>query len=474
MADKKPPVLRQQGQLTPVFGLQMAIVLVVSSMIGSGVYKKVAIMSADLQSPTLVLLAWALAGLVSLLGVFTISEIASIVPGSGGPFAYLYRMYGRPYGFAYGWASFTAIQSASIASISYVFAHSLNAVAPLPRLSAAAEQWNLWGIFFPLENLGVKMAAVALILVLTYINYRGVRLGGGLSWAITAAVVVSLVGIIILGLSFGDGGAANISTPAKDYEPASGWGLITLLFKGMLGAFWAYDGWIALGYMGGEIKEGHRNLPRALILGTLIVIVLYSLVNFTYLYVLPIDQMIALSEDTNKIAAVEVIRHLFGSGGVFLLSILIVLTTAGCTNTNLMAAARIYQTMAAQKLFYPKAVDVHPKYNTPSKALLYQAVVSCLLVFSGTFDQLTDMLIFAQFIFYGAIAVGLFVLRRREPETTRTYKVWGYPFVPALFALFCAYLVGNTLYTNPRDAGFSLALIAIGIPFYWMWTKRNE
>lgn len=462
-----------QGQLTPVFGLQMAIVLVVSSMIGSGVYKKVAVMSADLQSPVWVLVAWALAGIVSLLGVFTIAEIAGKIPGSGGPFAYLYRMYGRPYGFAYGWASFTAIQSASIASISYVFAHSLNAVAPLPRLAVEIEQWNLWGIFYPLENIGVKMAAIALILVLTYINYRGVRLGGGLSWAITAAVVVSLLIIIGLGLGSSHGSMANIVTPAKNYQATNGWGLVTLLFKGMLGAFWAYDGWIALGYMGGEIKDGQRNLPKALIWGTLIVIVLYSLVNFTYLYVLPIDQMIAIAADTNKIAAVEVIRVIFGNSGVLLLSVLIVVTTAGCTNTNLMAAARIYQTMAGQRLFYPKTAYVHPRYHTPSNALIYQAVISCLLVFSGTFDQLTDMLVFAQFIFYGAVAVGLFVLRRREPETSQSYKVWGYPVVPALFALFCAYLVGNTLYTNPRDAGFSLALIALGIPFYWKWTRKR-
>ncbi len=470
---------RQQGTLIQAFGLPTAIILVVSSIIGSGVYKKVAPMSAELQSPSLVLLVWLLAGLISLLGVLTTAEIAGIVPGSGGPFAYFKRVYGRTFAFYYGWSSFTAIQSASIASISYVFAHSLNAVIPLPRLSIDIEKtYHLFGVFYPLENLGVKLAAVGLIVVLGFINFRGVKEGSTVSKIITSAVIASLFVITLLGLSMATNGMTNIQTNASTYPPASfgagNFGFITAIFTAMLGAFWAYEGWITLGFMAGEVKNPTRNIPLSLIFGTLIVITMYLLVNFAYLYVLPIDEMIAVSQDTNKIAAVEVIRKLFGDGGVFLISLLIVVTTAGCTNTTIMAAARIYYAMAEQGIFFPKAAHIHHRFNTPGNALFYQAIVSSILVFSGSFDQLTDMLVFAQFIFYGAIAVGVFVMRRKEPDTPRPYKALGYPVVPALYILFCTYLVLNTVITRPRDAGIGLFLILIGTPFYLYWNRKNR
>lgn len=473
-----PQQEKKQGQLIQAFGLQAAIILVVSSIIGSGVYKKVAPMSEALQSPSLVLLAWLLAGIVTMLGVLTTAEIAGMVSGSGGPFAYFNRIYGRRFAFFYGWGSFTAIQSASIASISYVFAHSLNAVMPLPRLDAATEKIRVLGIFYPLENLGVKLAAVLLILLLGAINYRGVRQGGGVSRIITNAVIASILVIIVLGLTMGVGSMANFQAVASTYPPesfsAENFGFVTALFAAMLSAFWAYEGWITLGFMAGEIKDPTRNIPRSLIYGTLIVITVYLLINFVYLYVLPMDEMIAVAKDTNKIAAIEVIRRMFGDTGVWLLSVLIVVTTAGCTNTTIMAAARIYYAMAKEGVFFKKAAHIHPRYHTPGNALIYQAIVSCTLVFSGSFDQLTDMLVFVQFIFYGAVAVGVFILRKREPDTPRPYKAVGYPVIPALYILFCAYLVINTLITNPRNAGLGLALVLLGTPFYMYWTSQNK
>lgn len=469
---------RSQGQLIQAFGLQAAILLVISSIIGSGIYKKVAPMSERLESPTLVLVALLLAGLVTLLGVLTTAEIAGMVPGSGGPFAYFNRIYGRTFAFFYGWSSFTAIQSASIAAIAYVFAHSFNAVVPLPRLDAATEQFNLFGIFYPLENLGVKLAAVGLIVLLAAINYRGVRQGGNVSKIITNTVIASIILIIILGLTMKGGSMENFQTVASTYPPDSfsdgRFGFITALFAAMLSAFWAYEGWITLGFMAGEIKDPTRNIPLSLIFGTLIVIAIYLLINFVYLYVLPIDEMIAVAKDTNKIAAIEVIRKLFGDTGVLLLSVLIVITTAGCTNTTIMAAARIYYAMAAQGLFFKKAAIIHPRFHTPGNSLIYQSLVSSTLVFSGSFDQLTDMLVFVQFIFYGAIAVGVFVLRVREPNTPRPYRALGYPVVPALFIIFCGYLVVSTLITNPRNALVGLGLVLLGVPFYLYWTKKNK
>ena len=464
---------RPAGRLIPSFGLSTAILLVVSSIIGSGIYKKIAPMAESLPAPGWILLAWVLAGLVSMLGVLTVSEVAGMVRTSGGPYAYFNRMFGRPVAFAYGWASFTAIQSASIASIAYVFAQSLNAVVEFPRLPIGIENSvHLFGIFYPLQNLGVKLAAVGLIALLSAINFRGVRNGGNVSRVLLLTVLGSLLLMVLLGLFSSHGRWAHLQAPPREAAPR-GFGL-SALFTAMLGAFWAYEGWITLGFMAEEVREPQRNVPRAVICGTLIVIGVYLLVNFTYLYVLPMDEILRVAKSDNGVVAVEMMRKLLGDIGLVLISLLIAITTAGATNTTIMASARIYYAMAAQGMFFRQAARIHPVFHTPGTALLYQALISGLLVFSGSFDQLTDMLVFVQFLFYGALAVGVFVLRAREPQTERPIRVLGYPWVPALYALLCAYVVGNALVERPRDAGIGLAMVAAGLPFYWYWTRRGR
>jgi APA family basic amino acid/polyamine antiporter len=460
------------GQLIPAFGLRIAVLLVVSSIVGSGVYKKIAPMAEQLESPGWILLAWVAAGLVSMMGVLTVAEVAAIVSTSGGPYAYFNRIYGRAFAFTYGWASFTAIQSASIASVAYVFAQSLNAVVPLPRLSAEIEQAvNLFRIFYPLENLGVKATAVGLIVLLTAINCRGVRQGGNVSRVIMTTVIFSLLVMAAVGLCSGKGDWANLQAPSQELD-AKSIGL-SAFFTAMLGAFWAYEGWITLGFMADEIKNPRRNVPLAVIFGLLIVIALYVLVNFTYLFVLPMDQVLAVAKTDNGVVAVEMMRTISGTTGALMLSLLIAATTAGCCNTTIMAASRIYYAMASQGVFIPRAAHVHPVYNTPSAALVYQGMVSGLLVFSGSFDQLTNMLVFVQFIFYGAIALGLFILRVREPDTPRPIRAIGYPLVPILYLAICGYVVGNAFIEKPRDSGIGLALVAMGLPLYFYWSRRN-
>lgn len=473
--NKTSPTTQKQGHFIREFGLGAAIILFVSSILGSGVYKKIAPMSADLQSPTLVLFAWLLAGIITLFGVLTTAEIGGVITESGGPYAYFRRIYGRRFAFYYGWSSFSVIQSASIASISYVFAQSLNALVELPILGGGWETYTLLGLFKPFANLGVKLTAVALIATLATINYRGVKEGGWVSKVITVLVVISLFFIIITGLSMSGGSVENLQQAASSYPPASfngslGW--FGPLFAAMLGAFWAYEGWLNIGFIGEEVKNPQRNIPLALIFGILIIITIYLLVNSAYLFVIPMDQMIAIAADENSIAAVEVIRAYMGQTGVLFISLLIIITTAGCTNATILTAARIYYSMARNGLFTGRADYLHPKFNTPSRVLVMQAVWSSLLVFSGTFDQLTDMLIFASFIFYGSIAAGIFVLRRKEPDVHRPYKAFGYPVVPIVFVLFCAALVVMTCVQRPREAGIGLFLILIGTPFYYYWNRK--
>jgi APA family basic amino acid/polyamine antiporter len=465
------------AKLVQYFGLGTGIILIISSIIGSGVYKKIAPMSVALESPELVLLAWALAGLVTLFGVLTVAEIAMLMPTSGGPFTYLRQIYGEKTGYFYGWASFACIQSASTASIAYVFAQSVNAVYPLPQLGGLWESYTFLGIFTPFANIGVKLTAVALIALFTAINYRGVKQGGRVSNVITVIVVISLLLIILLGLSFSGGSLRNLGTDAATYPPAAlqeSGGFFKLMFLAMLSAFWAFEGWMNVGFVGDEIKNPQRNIPRILIFGILIITAIYLMVNSTYLFVMPIDEIIGVANNQNMVAAVEVIRKFMGNGGALAISLLIIITTAGCTNATVLTAARIYYAMAKEGLFFKKAAYVHPQYHTPSKALVMFSTWACVLVFSGTFDQLTDMMVFSQFIFYGLVVFGVFVLRKKMPNAYRSYKTIGYPIVPVLFLLFCAGLIANTLMERPREAGMGLALIALGAPFYLLFKKNSK
>ncbi len=466
---------KQQGQLLRTITLSAATILVVSSVIGSGVYKKVAPMSADLLSPDLVLWAWVLAGVISLCGALSNAEIAGMMADSGGEYVYFRRIYGRFTAFLWGWSTFAVIKTAAVASIAYVFAQSFNSMIPLPHLPASLENIEI-GVFKPFDNFGVKSLTIALILVLTFLNTRGLKGAAGLSTWITRLVIIGLGLIVLSGLVFGGGSFANFQTPSMHYQPHAwtDFTFIKAMFGALLAAFWAYEGWNTVGFLGGEIKNPNRNLPLALFFGMLVIIGAYVLVNFTYLYVLPIDQLVDVHVAKNDIAAVAVVRHFAGGVGATLISIIILITTLGCTNSTILMPPRVYNAMAKDGLFFKRAADIHPVYNTPNPALWMQGLWACLLVLSGSFDQLTDMLVFAAFFFYGATAFGVFIMRRREPNAERPYKVWGYPVVPALFVLFCAALIIITCMTHPREAGIGTVLMLTGVPMYWWWNKKEK
>lgn len=467
---------KPQGSLVRSVGLFSATMLTVSIIIGSGIYKKVAPMSAELLSGDLVLFCWVLAGLITLSGALSNAEVAGLLADSGGEFVYFQKIYNRFFAFLFGWASFTVIRSAATSSIAYVFAQSFNSLVTLPVLPEAWGNMTVLGVFTPFDNFGVKILAVVLILVLSYNNHKGLNAGELVSKVVILVVVVSVFLIIILGLSVGGGSLGNFNTPSVNFVDRS-WldsTFISSLFAALVAAFWAYEGWSVTGFIGGEIKNPNRNLPLAIMMGVSLVMVIYVSINFTYLYILPIDEIIAAHTSQNTIAAVAVVRHFLGGTGAMVIAVLIVITTLGCTNANILGPARLYYAMAREGLFFKGAADVHPTYHTPSKSIWMQAVWASLLVFSGSFDQLTDMLVFASFIFYGATTIGVFILRKRMPDAPRPYKAWGYPIVPALFVLFCAALVVITILGKPREALLGLGLIASGVPFYWYWNRGKK
>ena len=452
----------------PQVGLLSAIVFVISSVVGTGIFKKVVPMAAELGSPTLVLAAWLLAGLVSLAGTLSNAEVASMLASEGGEYAYFRVIYNRFFAFLFGWTNFAVIRTASIASIAYVFSQSVNSLIPLPGTPAGWAEFNLLGLH-PFANVSVKILAIALVWGQTAFNIRGLKTGEAISRFLTAIMIAVMLGFIVFGLLSGVGSLDNL----KPVETGlTGGTLMSALALACLSAFWPYEGWAALGYIGGEIKNPSRNLPWALTVGTLSIMGLYLLMNLVYLYVMPIQDLAALNQSPNSIAAVSVAGLMGGKIGSLMLSCLLLVTTFNCCSITILTASRLFYAMSRDGQFSRRVNYLHPTFQTPSRSLVLQAAWTTLMVLSGSFDTLTDMLIFAAFLFYGATTVGVFILRKRMPDAPRPYRVVGYPVVPALFIAFCAYLIVNTLINRPTEALVSLALMATGIPFYFYWNSR--
>jgi basic amino acid/polyamine antiporter, APA family len=460
--------MSSQRNLVRALGMGYVVIFVIANIIGSGVYKKIAPMAAELHSSIWIIGAWIVAGIITLFGALSNAEVAGLLADTGGEFVYLKKIYTRFFAFMYGWSLFTVIQTATISSLAYVFAQSLNSVIHIPAVFNSLQHFTIGGVFFPFQDFGVKMIAILLILILTALNISGLKSGAGVSKVIMLLVFTGLLIITIFGLAHATARPINI----LDFkELTTGTVTLSSFYTAMLGAFWAYQGWVSVGFIGGEVKDPTRNIPKGIVTGVFIVIFIYLLVNLTYLTLLSIPQLVQINESGNQIAAVEAVRSFWGTGGVMFISLLILVTTLGCTNASILTGARPYYAMAREKLFF-RGIEKINSANVPSNSLLWQGIWASVLVLSGTFDQLTDMIIFAVFIFYGATTLGVFILRRRMPEAQRPYKVWGYPVVPAVFILFCIGLFFNTIITRPREAAIGLILIFSGIPVYFFLKRK--
>lgn len=457
-----------QRNLIRSLGLGYVIIFVVANIIGSGVYKKIAPMASELHSSIWILSAWIAGGIITLFGALSNAEVAGLLADTGGDFAYFKKIYNRFFAFLYGWSLFTVIQTATISSLAYVFAQSLNSIIPLPEVFRSLDHFTIAGVFFPFQDFGIKLTAIALIMSLTFLNISGLKSGAGLSKAILILVSSGLFIIVVFGLTSGNARPAEFM---NFNDLTSGAVTVSSFFTAMLAAFWAYQGWVSVGFIGGEIRDANRNIPKGIVIGVFIVIFIYLIVNLTYLSLLSIPQLEKIHMAGNQIAAVEAVRSFWGSSGVVFISVLILVTTLGCTNASILTGARPYYAMARNNLFISRLGSLN-KNNVPGNSLLWQGLWASLLVLSGTFDQLTDMIIFAVFIFYGATSLGVFILRRRMPDAHRPYKVWGYPVVPAFYILFCIGLFLNTIITRPREAVIGLTLILLGIPVYFYMKKK--
>jgi APA family basic amino acid/polyamine antiporter len=474
-----------QPSLIPALGLFSATMLVAGGVIGSGIFRKPGVMAAQVGSPELLLGVWLLAGVVSLLGTLSNAELASMMPHTGGQYVFLQRAYGPFVAFLYGWALLAVIQSGSIAALAAVFAEYTTRLVPLPEaspaLAAFAFHLPLIGDVTPFKDLGVKALATVVIGVLTIVNYLGVRFGGVVQNVFSIAKMGAMVGLaVVVAVSPGVGHISNLTTASATIHPTglAWWAAVAAALQG---AFWAYDGWHKITYIGGELKSPQRDLPRSLILGILLVTGLYLLLSAVYSFVLPIDEMAR-----SKLVAADVAERCLAGGGRWI-ALAVMISTFGAANAVILTSPRVYFSMGEDGMFPALLGRAHQRFHTPAASLLLQGVWSVLLLFSGTFDTLTDTLIFVSWFFYVANAGAVIVLRRRDPSAPRPFRVPWYPLVPVVFICFgLVYLVmtlGNdvTTYRKAVAAGqpallnsaFGLALVLSGTPIFFYFRRRK-
>jgi len=383
---------------------------------------------------------------------------------------------------------FAVVQTGSIASIAYVFAEYSQYFFKLPGFSEATEKYfeifiPCIGYIYPLQNIGVKLLAIVVITLLSVVNYFGVVFGGGVAIFFTSMKILAILILAVLGFTLGNGSFSNFT--AHSVAPGhSDIHVILAIAAALSGAFWAYDGWNNITYISGEVKNPQKNIPLALFWGTLTVMGVYILINLVYLYILPVDVM-----SQSKLVAADTAKAFLGNFGGAFIVLAVMLSTFGTANGSIMTSARVYFAMAKKKAFFPSLGTIHPKFHTPAVSLIVQCVWANILILSGSFDTITDMLIFVSWIFYGLGAFGVFVLRKKMPDAHRPYRVPGYPVIPAIFVLFSVFFVFITLYNDinnyvinnfapgePRiiKSLFGLLFVAIGIPLFVYFRRREK
>ena len=448
-------------QLKRVIGPITAILLVAGNLIGTGVFKKIVPMAQTGLNETYILGAWVAAGIITLFGAFTIAGLSKLTTTSGGIYEYMRLCFGSFLAFLSGWTGFIISLSGSLAAVGFIFAQSVNSIIPLPNPLQAFKDVSIGNFIYPFADSGIKIFAAGTIALLTWLNYYGIKKGTLLNNIVTSAKILGIILLIIAGLFFVSPHVQELQTITTETRSV---GIISIFFAAMLSAFWAYDGFTNVAYVAGEIKNPKRNVAIAVIAGVGIVMVLYLLINYAYIKTLGLEQIAALDE--NNIAATVMAGNIMGNPGKKIISFLIMLSSFGTLNVLVIFYARLYFRMAQEKAFFRNAAKVHPVHRTPYIALIYSMSWSIVLVFSGTFDRLTDMSIFASFLFYSLLAVGLIKMKRRG---ILKQKVPFYPWAPVIFILVSTGLLISTFISQPKLSLIGVGLMLSGIPFYYFF-----
>jgi amino acid transporter len=436
------PVTDQWGERLPRhLGLWSAVAVLVGSTIGSGIFRVPAGVAQRLHDPGPVVVAWLIGGAVALFGALTLAELAAALPRSGGVFAYLLEGFGPLPAFLFGWSELTVIRASAFGAIATIFAEYL-------------------GYFVELSPEQVRWTAAAAILVTGCLNYLGVRSAARFMNLITALKYGSLAGLALLALTAPAGTVAH-------FTPAWSGGLnVSLLATALIAIMWTYDGWADLSFMGGEVRDPQRTLPLALILGTTGIILVYLLINFAYIYLVPLPEMAA--SPLVAATAAERIPLFAGAGGAVVSGVVMVSCLGGLTG-SMMTGPRIFFAMADRGLFFRTVARVSPRFQSPSVAIWLATALGVVYVLFNDFQQLADKFILGIWPFYTLAVAAVFVLRRTRPDMSRPYRTWGYPVVPLLFLLASLGMVLNALLTDPVNTGVTFGIILAGIPVYYVW-----
>jgi basic amino acid/polyamine antiporter, APA family len=461
---------RTKIPLSRVLGLFTGILLVAGTMIGSGVFKKIIPMSQTGLNEAWIVMAWVVAGLITMCCALALTGLSNLTEETGGVYEYLRLSFGNFVSFLFGWTDFSIIGTASIAALAYIFAQAVNIFFPLANPIQSLSNVSILKFIYPFADSGIKLLAIATIVLLTWVNYTGVKKGGMVNNIVTCSKVAGMLLLIILGLTYNHPGSiAEPAVAVKQGMSLTHTALMSAFFGAMLSAFWAYDGWINISFVTGEIKNPKRNIPLAIMIGVGSVMLIYVLVNYAYMKVLPLSRLASVG--TNNIGAMVVAETILGKIGKVFMGALIMVSSFGSLNGMIMAHTRVYYRMAQEGYFFKQAAKVHPKHRTPYVSLIYTMIWGCVLVISGTFDSLTDMVIFAGFLFYGLIAAALIKMKRNGSIKA---DLFGYPVLPIVVCIFASVLILNTIIVQPAQSLFGIILILIGVPVYFYFRRRSK
>ncbi len=430
-------------RLPRTIGLFGAVMVLVGTTIGSGIFRVPAVVAGRLGEPGPFLLAWVLGGLLALFGALTIAELAAMYPRSGGIFAFLEEGLGRLPAFLFGWSQLAVIRASALGGIATIFAEYLTR-------------------FVPLTPREVQVVAAGVIFAIGTLNYVGVRKAGAVMNVATMAKYGALVLLAALAFAAGSGAREHFS-PLVDLSFG-----ISAMGAALVSVMWAYDGWADLSYMGGEVRDPARTIPRALILGTLMIIAIYLVVNAAYLYLVPIGEM--AGSPLIASTAADRIPMLGGIGGA-VIAVVVMISTASSCNGSMMTSPRVFFAMADRGLFFRGIARVSPRFESPAAAIWLATGLGMTYALFNDFQQLADKFILGIWPFYILAVWAVFRLRRSAPGAERPYRTLGYPVVPALFLLASTFMVVNALVTDPINTGITFGIILSGIPFYYGWTK---
>jgi APA family basic amino acid/polyamine antiporter len=440
-----------------------AAAIVVGTIIGSGIFLVPKAMVLNVGTPGNVTVVWILGGLLSLFGALTYAELGAALPYAGGEYVYLREAYGPLWGFLYGWTQFWVAKSGSIAALATAFFYYLANFAPALEVPLLTVPLPIGPGGRPLEISYGQVFGMVLILGLGGVNYFGVQISGRLQTHVTTLKVVLILALVAFALLLGAGSPSNLASSVPAPGGVAGW------VAALVAALWAYDGWNNLAMVGGEVRDPQRNLPRALILGTLGVALLYLAANTAYFFVLTAAEAGA----SDRVAAAAAGKFLGAAGG-HAVAIAAMVSIFAALNGAILSGSRIPFAMARDGYFFTALAQVHPVHRAPHRSILVLCGWSAVLILSGRFEQLYTYVIFASWILYGMTTASVFVLRRRRPDLPRPYRTMGYPVIPVLFVGAAVFLVLATLLNSPRESLLGLALVGAGWPFFRYWARGRS